>query len=73
MTAYDLAIKYLQGDLTETQLTYWLHINAIPEDEFNKEVQKPVPNQQVLKDLELKIEITKITIAEGQVGIMENE
>ncbi len=46
MTAYDLAIKYLQGDLTETQLTYWLHINAIPEDEFNKEVQNIVAAQQ---------------------------
>ena len=46
MTAYDLAIKYLQGDLTETQLTYWLHINAIPEDEFNKEVQNIVAAEQ---------------------------
>jgi len=46
MTARDLAIKHLQGDLTETQLTYWLHINAIPEDEFNKEVQNIVAAEQ---------------------------
>lgn len=40
---------------------------------FNKAVQKPDPDPAVIKDLELKIEITKETIAEWQVGIMENE